>query len=68
MAVRMYPGERVFTRMPYWPHSAAKLRASWMTAALEGLYALVGPVSHWSAPGCLRGAKQLTERTSPCWQ
>lgn len=28
MAVRMYPGERVLTRMPYWPHSCATLRHS----------------------------------------
>lgn len=39
MAVTMYPGEMVLTRMPYCPHSEARLRASWMTPALEALYA-----------------------------
>lgn len=37
MAVTMYPGEMVLTRMPWPPHSAARLRASWMTPALEAL-------------------------------
>jgi hypothetical protein len=35
--VTMYPGLMVLTRMLYWPHSAARLRPSWMTAALEAL-------------------------------
>ena len=39
MAVTMYPGLMVLTRMPYGPHSAARLRPSWMTAALDALYA-----------------------------
>ena len=37
IAVTMYPGEMVFTRMPYWPHSEARLRPNWMTAALLAL-------------------------------
>ena len=37
MAVTMYPGETVLTRIPYWPHSAARLRASCSTPALEVL-------------------------------
>ena len=37
MAVTIYPGERVLTRMPYWPHSEARFRASWSTPALLAL-------------------------------
>lgn len=37
MAVTMYPGEMVFTRMPYSPHSLARLRANCITPALEAL-------------------------------
>lgn len=39
MAVLMYPGDRVFTLMPYWPHSCATDRHSCCTAALLLLYA-----------------------------
>ena len=39
MAVTMYPGEMVLTRMPWGPHSDARLRPSWMMPALEALYA-----------------------------
>jgi hypothetical protein len=37
IAVTMYPGERVLTRIPWTPHSDARLRASCMTPALEAL-------------------------------
>ena len=37
IAVTMYPGLMVFTRMPYMPHSDARLRASWTTPAFEAL-------------------------------
>jgi hypothetical protein len=37
IAVTMYPGLMVFTRMPYMPHSEARLRASWTTPAFEAL-------------------------------
>lgn len=40
IAVTMYPGEMVLTLMPYIPHSAARFLASWITPALEALYAL----------------------------
>src|SRR5690349_10353885 len=48
MAVTMYPGEMVLTRMPCSPHSEARLRASCRTAALDALYALffVSPDVH----------------------
>lgn len=45
MSVTMYPGEMVLTRMLCWPHSAARLRAIWITPAFEVLYALVKLVS-----------------------
>jgi hypothetical protein len=37
MAVTMYPGEMVLTRMSNSPHSLARLRPSWSTAALDAL-------------------------------
>lgn len=39
MAVLMYPGDKVFTLIPYWPHSCATERHSCWTAALLLLYA-----------------------------
>jgi hypothetical protein len=39
MAVTIYPGEIVLTRMPCWPHSLARFLDNWMTAALLELYA-----------------------------
>lgn len=39
MAVLIYPGDRVFTLMPYWPHSCATDRHNCCTAALLLLYA-----------------------------
>lgn len=39
MAVLMYPGDKVFTLIPYWPHSCATERHSCCTAALLLLYA-----------------------------
>ena len=39
MAVTMYPGLMVFTRMPCWPHSLARFLASCITPAFEALYA-----------------------------
>jgi hypothetical protein len=39
IAVTIYPGEIVLTRILCWPHSEARLRPSCMTAALEALYA-----------------------------
>lgn len=39
MAVTMYPGEIVLTRIPCWPHSLARFLDNWMTAALLELYA-----------------------------
>ena len=45
ICVRMYPGLRVLTRINGYsgrlPHSAARERPSWRTAALEELYAAV---------------------------
>lgn len=44
-SVRMYPGESVLTRMSGMlilePHSAARDRPSWWTAALDALYPAV---------------------------
>lgn len=37
IAVTIYPGLIVLTRMPYLPHSEARLRASWTTPALDAL-------------------------------
>jgi len=45
MAVTMYPGEMVLTRMLCTPHSDARLRPNWMTPALEALYA--GQINPW---------------------
>ena len=42
MSVTMYPGEIVFTLIPCWPHSDARLRPSWITAAFDALYTLFG--------------------------
>jgi hypothetical protein len=39
MAVTMYPGEIVLTRMLCSPHSDARLRASCITPAFDALYA-----------------------------
>jgi hypothetical protein len=39
IAVTIYPGEMVLTRMLCCPHSEARLRPSWMTPAFEALYA-----------------------------
>jgi hypothetical protein len=48
MAVLIYPGDKVFTLIPYWPHSWATERHSCCTAALLLLYAEhVKPFTNW---------------------
>ena len=67
IAVTIYPGEMVLTRIPNWPHSEARLRASCTTPALEALYAgqmrpcfLVSSSEHLLACGWLgRFARSL---------
>ncbi|QSS53252.1 hypothetical protein I7I53_00450 [Histoplasma capsulatum var. duboisii H88] len=39
IGVTMWPGESELTRIPSWPHSIARLLASWINAAFEALYA-----------------------------
>lgn len=37
MAVTIYPGDMVFTRIPNWPHSEARFRESCNTPAFDAL-------------------------------